>query len=197
MSNPLGDLPKIGDVLSPAWISRLRTGLTLAVLLILVLVAVRIGLNRISEPFPQSEEAPICTPTDLAAGDKVRPGDVTVSVVNAGGADGLASRTLSDLADRGFGRGQLGDADEDAPRVVNSQIWTTEGKTAAVRLVRSYLDGKVKIIEREGPFAGINVVVGEEFDETKDGKQQVSARQDEQTCAPTVPVEDQDGPLDG
>lgn len=191
--NPLDELRKVTGSISPAWMGRIKSTATLAALVLLVFVAVRVGLDRVSEPFPQSEEAPICTPTDLVSGDVVRPEDVTVSVLNAGGPDGSASRTLSDLNDEGFGRGQLGDAPEDASRVVNSQIWTTEGTTAALKLVRSYLDGKVTIIDREGPLAGLTVVVGERFPGVKDGqdgKNKVVVRSgDETTCVPTVPAE--------
>ena len=191
--DPLAELRKVKAAIGPAWLARIKSTVTLAALVLLVFVAVRIGLDRVAEPFPQAEEAPICTPTALVAGDVVRAVDVTVSVLNAGGPDGSASRTLSDLNDEGFGRGQLGDAPEDTPRVVNSQIWTTEGTTAALKLVRSYLSGKVTIIDREGPLAGITVVVGEKFPgvkDSEDGKDKVVVRSgDETTCVPTVPVE--------
>lgn len=192
MDNPFKDrakelprVPRPSDVLSPTWLGRLRTAATLIVLVVIVFVAVRIGLDRVAKPFPQSEETPICTTTDLLAGDTVEPNDVTVSVLNAGGADGLASRTLSDLGDRGFGRGQLGDAPEGA-RVASSQIWTSNGPTAAVRLVRSHLSGKVEIVDREGPSAGITVVVGAKFSEVQDGRKKLRARDDETTCVPTT-----------
>lgn len=188
--NPLDELRKVTAAIGPAWLARIKSTATLAALVLIVFIAVRIGLDRVAEPFPQSaEEAPICTPTDLVEGDVVRAGDVTVSVLNAGGPDGSASRTLSDLTDESFGRGRLGDAPEDTPRVVNSQIWSTDGPTAAVKLVRSYLNGKVTIVDREGPLAGINVVVGEKFPGVKDGKQKIMVRADESTCVPTVPVE--------
>ena len=186
---PLDELHKVTAAIGPRWLARIKSTVTLAALVLLVFVAVRIGLDRVAEPFPQSEEAPICTPTDLVVGDVVRTREVTVSVLNAGGPNGSASRTLSDLSDESFGRGQLGDAPEDTPRVVNSQIWTTEGTTAAVKLVRSYLNGKVTIVDRQGLLAGINVVVGEKFPGVKDGKQKVKVRANESTCVPTVPVE--------
>ena len=189
MKNPFDDVPKPSDVLSPEWLARLRTGVTLAALALLLLVAVRVGFDRVAEPFPQSEETPICTPTDILAGDAVEPGDVTVSVINAGGANGLAGRTLSDLGDQGFGSGQLADAPEGTKRVVNSQIWTTEGPTAAVRLVRSYLKGKVTIVDRQATTVGVTVVVGENFRDVKDGKSRFRAKDDETTCVPTAPVE--------
>lgn len=189
MSNPFNDLPRLTDVMSPAWVARLRTTVTLAVLVLLVYVAVRIGLDQVAEPFPQSEETPICQPTAVQDGDKVSSGDVTVSVLNAGGPDGLASRTMSDLRDRGFGGGQLANAPDDTPKVGKSQIWTNDGTTAAVKLVRSYLKGRVRVVDREGPAVGINVVVGNEFKGVKDGRAKVTVRDDETTCVPTAPLE--------
>jgi hypothetical protein len=190
MSNPLGDLPRLVSGISPAWRARLRAGATLGVLLLLVAVAVRVGLDRVSEPFPQVEEPPLCTPTDLQAGDRVQPEQVTVSVLNAGGPSGLASRTLSDLVDEGFGRGQLDNAPEDSPRVRRSQIWSPEGSTAAVRLVQSHLQGRTRVVERQGPAAGITVVVGENFETVKDGRGAVRVTAEaETTCVPTAPAE--------
>lgn len=188
-STLLDDVRRSVGSLSPAMVARLRSALTLAALLLLVLLAVRIGVDRVSEPFPESTEPPVCTDEALAAGDTVEPGDVTVSVLNAGGANGLAGRTLSELADRGFGRGDLGDAPEGTRKVVRSQIWTTDGETAAVRLVRTYLLGKVTIVDREGPLPGLNVVVGTKFRDVKNGTAQTKAGEGETTCVPTVPAE--------
>lgn len=197
MSSPFGDLVTRARSISPAWRSRLRTGATLLVLLVIVAVAVRIGVDRVAEPFPESADPPICTDTPVSAGDAVRAGEVTISIINAGGANGLAGRTLSDLVDRGFGRGQLADAPEGTRRVRNAQIWTTDGATAAVKLVRSHLAGKVTVVEREGTLGGITVVVGEDFSDVKDGRKQVRARADETTCVPTVPVESPAAPAAG
>ncbi len=189
MSGLLDDLTRYARSIGPVWLARLRTAATLGVLALLVVVAVRVGLDRVAEPFPESADPAICTPTPVAAGDPVLPGAVTVSVINAGGANGLAGRTLSELVDLGFGRGELGDAPEGTRRVATSQIWTTEGTTAAVKLVRSYLKGKVTIVERDGPVGGLNVVVGEGFKDVKKGRAQFRAESDETTCIPTAPVE--------
>lgn len=195
MSNLSPDLSGLRESLGPVWVARLRSGITLAVLALLVVIGVRVGIDRVAEPFPQAEDAPICTETQLSSGNAVRREDVTVSVLNAGGANGLASRTRSDLVDRGFGEGQVGDAPEDAPRVANSQIWTTEGPTAAVRLVRSHLQGPTRIVDREGPGAGITVVIGENFSDVTDGRDVARARGAETTCVPTVPPETVDDTL--
>lgn len=189
-STLLDDARRSVSSLSPALVARLRSAITLAALVLLVLLAVRIGVDRVSEPFPESAEPPVCTDETLAAGDTVVPGDVTVSVLNAGGANGLAGRTLSELADRGFGRGDLADAPEGTRKVVRSQIWTAGGEeTAAVKLVKTYLLGKVTVVDREGPLPGLNVVVGTKFRDVKDGTAQTKAGEGETTCVPTVPAE--------
>ena len=188
-STLLDDVRRTARSLSPAVLTRIRTIATLTALLLLLFLAVRIGVDRVSEPFPESSEPPVCIETAVEAGDTVAPGDVTVSVINAGGANGLAGRTLSELTDRGFGRGNLSDAPDGSPKVVRSQIWTTDGETAAVELVRTYLLGKVTVVEREGLLPGVNVVVGTKFRDVKDGKAQATAEDDETTCVPTTPAE--------
>ncbi len=43
-----------------------------------------------TEPFPEKADAPTCVDAVVAVGDVLRPGAITVSVLNAGGRDGLA-----------------------------------------------------------------------------------------------------------
>jgi hypothetical protein len=195
MDNPLTELRRLTDPLGPVWTARLRSAATLTVLVLLVVLAVRVGFSQVAQPFPQAEDPPLCTDTDLDEGDRVRPDDVTVSVLNAGGEAGLASRTLSDLNDRGFGRGALQNAPEDTPRVTNAQIWTTEGRTAAVRLILSHLTGTVRVVDRSGPAPGVVVVVGEGFGGIQDGRAQLRARGAETTCVPAVPAESVTAPV--
>ena len=172
--------------MSEAWIARLRAAATLTVLVLLVLVAVRVGVNQVSEPFPESQDAPICTTLDLAQGDDLRPADVTINVLNAGDQSGLAGRTLSDLQDSGFGIGDASDAPDDVEAVANAQIWSPDGTTAAVRLVRSYLQGKVRVVDRASPSAGLTVVVGGNFGGVKEGRAKVKVKVDQTTCVPTI-----------
>lgn len=195
MDDALTGLRRLTDSLGPVWTARLRSAATLMVLALLVVLAVRVGFSQVDQPFPGDEDPPLCTVTDLDEGDRVRPEDVTVSVLNAGGADGLASRTLSDLNDRGFGRGELQNAPDGTPRVANAQIWTTQGRTAAVRLIRSHLPGKVRVLDRSGPAPGVVVVVGENFGGIQDGRAQLRARGPETTCVPAVPAESVTAPV--
>ena len=186
MSDHRPGRPQVSEVLSEAWIARLRAAATLTVLVLLVLVAVRVGVNQVSEPFPESQDAPICTTLDLAQGDDLRPADVTINVLNAGDQSGLAGRTLSDLQDSGFGIGDASDAPDDVEAVANAQIWSPDGTTAAVRLVRSYLQGKVRVVDRASAPAGLTVVVGGNFGGVKEGRAKVKVKVDQTTCVPTI-----------
>ena len=58
-----------------------------------MLVGVTWGWSAVTAPLPKYEDPPICEDTTLAAGDKVYPDQVTVSVINAGNREGLASQT--------------------------------------------------------------------------------------------------------
>ncbi len=69
-----------------------------------MLVGVTWGWSQMTEPFPGKVDAPICVDTSYAAGDELFVQDVTVSVLNASGREGLAGRTLPQLEDAGFAR---------------------------------------------------------------------------------------------
>ncbi len=168
--------------MNPRLLGHLRTVATLAVLGVLLLVGVAWGLSAVSEPFPETADPPICVDSPVSEGDVLRPGGVTVSVLNAGERSGLASTTLDDLVDREFAKGQLNNASDEDVR--SAQIWSADGSTAAVRLVRSYLGGKVEVVEREGPAAGITVVVGDQFPGVKKGRGQVKVDADGTVCSP-------------
>ena len=65
--------------------ARLRTLITLAALLVLMLLGVSWGWAQMTKPFPGKVKASICAPTSYKAGDQLAVQDVTVSVLNASG----------------------------------------------------------------------------------------------------------------
>jgi hypothetical protein len=166
--------------------TRIRSAATLAGLLVLLLAGVAWAWSAVSEPFPEREKAATCTSTVVSPGDKVYPDQVTVSVINGGTSDGLAGRTLTELAEAGLDRGELGNAPDAQVNV--AQIWAEDVDNPAVRLVLSFLGDGAKVVRRDAPLPGVNVVVGEEFRGVGEGRKFAPAREEATICSP--PVED-------
>ncbi len=170
---------------------RFRSLATLAVLGVLMLVGVTWGWSAVTAPLPTYEDPPVCENTTLAAGDKVYPDQVTVSVINAGKREGLAGQTMEQLVAKGFVRGEIANAPSQA-KVSGAQIWTDDPKSAAVVLVATYLSKKgrgVEIKEQESDALGINVVVGDQFKAVVAGRKAVAAKSDATICSPPVVAE--------
>lgn len=162
---------------------RLRTLAVLSFLGMLLVVGVTFGFAQVAKPFPQREDAPICVDTEFAVGDILRPAAITVSVLNGGERDGLASSTAEDLEEQGFARGQLSNAPSDST-VASAEIWTSDRQNPVVQLVRSYLGGRVKIVDRAAPSVGINIVVGDQFPGVRQGREEIAVQQSGSVCSP-------------
>ncbi len=163
--------------------ARQKSVLTLATLAVLLLIGVSWGWSAVTEPFPQGEEVATCSPTEVAKGDKVYPDQVTVSVLNAGGREGLAGRTLDELVRNGFGKGDLDNAPVDAG-VDLVEIWTDAPRSPAVQLVASHLGNDVRVLRRDSGAPGVNIVVGNEFSGVITGRRMRVAGQDTTICSP-------------
>src|SRR3546814_555058 len=108
------------------------------------------------------QPAALCDSRAIAKGAKVRPTDVTVSVYNASRRSGLASGTMADLMERGFGKGKSGNMPES--KVSRVEVRATSKSDPAARLVASQF-GRGTTITTDYPSTGegIVVVVGEKF----------------------------------
>ncbi len=168
--------------MTPRTLGYVRTAATLGVLALLLVFAVTRGLDAVSEPFPESAAAPVCEDSAISKGDILRPGGVTVSVINAGDKQGLARTTLEALEKQGFAGGEV--ANQPEPGVVSAQIWSPEGRTPAVRLVQTFLGGNVRVLQRDAGVAGITVVVGDQFPGVTKGRFQVKVGKDGTVCGP-------------
>jgi hypothetical protein len=167
---------------------KFRSLATLSVLGVLMLVGVTWGWSAATSPLPDYEDPPICDNTTLAVGDNVYPDQVTVSVINAGGRDGLASQTMEQLVAKGFFQGSTTNGSAEA-KVNGAEIWTDDPDSAAVRLVATYLakNGKgVTVKEQEPDELGINVVVGDGFEAVVTGRKSIAAKSDATICSPPV-----------
>jgi len=162
--------------------SRLRSLVTLAVLGGVLALAAMWGWSAISQPFPQRERPPVCVEREVARGDTLEAGDVTVSVWNAGTRVGLAGLTMDLLSEAGFHEGSEGNT-PGRRRIERVEIWTEQPRSPAVRLVASHL-GKVDIVRRQADAPGVLVVVGDGFDDLRPGRKQVKAQRPTTVCGP-------------
>ena len=162
-----------------------RSGLTLLGLALLVVLGGLWGWSAMTEPFPGKAEAPKCVATVVQPGEKVFPGQVTVSVYNASGRDQLASRTMAEFVDAGFAEGDTGNAPRSA-RVVRAAIWAPTLGNPDVRLVASRLGPSTRVVSREGLGVGVTVLVGDRYAGLVKGRPSVRAQEEAEICSPPV-----------
>ena len=144
------------------------TAVTLAVLMVLLVVAAVVGFNALFAPLPGSDEpsaaasSPSCTAEP--AGKRLRTKDVKVNVFNAGTRAGLAGSTYDALRSRGFKGGEIGNAP--SANVRRAQVWIVEGEEDAGRLVARQIAKKAKphlVSADEDLGSGVDLVVGNGF----------------------------------
>jgi hypothetical protein len=167
--------------------TRLRTLITLAVLSVLLLGGVAWGWEQVKKPFPGKVDVPICVNTTYAAGEELFVQDVTVSVLNASGREGLAAKTLQDLEDAGFAAGQTANAPKGTVALTApSEIWVSDADNPGAKLLRARL-GQVPVrTDVVSPAAGITVVVGDGFEALRQGPDSVLLDADAVVCSPPV-----------
>ncbi len=162
-----------------------RTAATVTVLVVVLLVGASWGWSALTQPFPGKVDVPTCVDRTVAAGEKLYPDEVVVSVLNAGTREGLAGRTMQLLTDEGFGQGDSGNAPKGTDVAV-AEIWADDPGSPAAALVASRFGSRVQVVRRDTSTigAGVVVVVGDGFDKLHKGKSQVTADTDAQVCGP-------------
>ena len=141
---------------------RARSASTLTALTVLLLGSGAVGWKALTAPFPEPEALPTCVETQVRVGDVVFLDQVTVSVYNGSRTNGLASRTMADLVERGFHRGDRGNAPKRIKRGV--QIWTTDKTNAGAQLVAAQFRNPrivTKVAGEEPLGPGVVVLVGD------------------------------------
>ena len=170
-----------------------RSAITLAILAVVFLASVAWAWSRVTDPFPEKVEAAPCTDTLISEGSDLAPIQVMVTVLNAGGANGLASKTQGQLAAYGFAAGDTGNAPSNTGPVA-AQVWSSDANAADAMLVAAYLGKDVEVIDQPSGYPGITIVVGKRFKGVKQGPPTVTAKTDSYVCVPPAPVEEQ--PID-
>ena len=167
--------------------ARLRTGLTLAVLGVLMVTGVAWGWSQMTEPFPGKVEAPICVDTSYEAGQELFVQDVTVSVLNASRREGLAGRTLQDLEDVGFAEGETANAPVGTTLTTPAEIWVTDETSPAAKLLRRRVGPVPVRADVVSPAPGVTLVVGDAFGELRaNGPSSLVLDADAVVCSPPV-----------
>jgi lambda repressor-like predicted transcriptional regulator len=163
---------------------RLRSAATLAVLVVLLLVALVWGVSALTRPFPAAEVIPDCVDTQVAQGAEVTTDQVVVSVFNASTRNGLASQTLSRLVTRGFVPADTGNAPE--VEVKGVQVWADDPQNPAVDLVAQQFR-KARVVPGSSLGPGVVVVVGDGFKSLRPQKgapESVTAAANAVVCTP-------------
>ncbi|WP_191907802.1 LytR C-terminal domain-containing protein [Nocardioides cynanchi] len=161
-----------------------KTLLTLAVLAVLVLVGVTWGWASLTSPFPHRAAAQgPCVTTTLQPGDRVSAPKLIVSVFNASNRVGLAESTMSQFEAQGFGAGDVGNAPQ-GTSVQFAQVWSTDPRDPAVRLVLSRLGRLAHVIKRTHSGPGVIVVVGTRFQKLVPGLSSVKVTTPTTICSP-------------
>lgn len=169
---------------------RTLTAATLAVLTLILVVGAVVGVRALFAPLPGSEdEEEIAAPPAAAsckeqirAGKRVRAKDVAVSVFNAGSQGGLAERTRSQLEERGFLPGDVGNA-PDGLEVQFVRVLAPTRKDPAARLVARQFGQKtfIQVTDQDyGP--GVDVIVGSDFAGLVDAPKRMRAKVDGSGC---------------
>lgn len=162
-----------------------RSAITLAVLAVVFLAGVTWAWSSVTEPFPEKVPAAPCTDTLIRAGEDVAPPQVLVTVLNAGGADGLATKTMDKLIAAGFGEGETGNGPADSGPVA-AQVWASDPGDPAAILLASYLGQDVEVVDQPSGYPGVTIVVGKRFKGVRKGRETVTAQTDSYVCTPPL-----------
>lgn len=144
---------------------QITTAATMAGLVVVLCLMAVFGYRAATQPLPGSDASSTsqCSKNEISKQYYVRPGDVTVSVFNAGASSGAAGRLMQSLQDRGFQPGDVANAPSRV-HVRLAEVHATPAYRTSAQLVARTLGKGVKVVvpaRKAGP--GVDVYVGPRF----------------------------------
>lgn len=167
---------------------RETSGRTLAILAGLTVLMLVLGLYWVTRPFPSLTsygDSSACVDTQVAAGQKVHPSEVVVSVYNAGRKSGGASNAMKIFMRRGFAPGDTGNAGTAGVQKV--EVWADPTNPAAKLVAAQFGPGTPILDGKPSLGDGIVVVVGDGLRRWHPRVAAVVAQSDTFICGPKVP----------
>ncbi|WP_165872916.1 LytR C-terminal domain-containing protein [Nocardioides jejuensis] len=168
--------------------TRETSGPTLATLVGLTVLMLVLGLFWATRPFPSLSSysnSSSCVDTQVAAGQRVHPSEVLVSVFNAGRKSGSASKAMKKFMRRGFAPGDTGNAGTAGVKKV--EVWADPSSPAA-QLVAAQFGAGTPIVDGKPVLGdGVVVVVGDGLHTWHAKVPSVTADADSFICGPKVP----------
>jgi hypothetical protein len=168
---------------------RLTTAGTLAALCVVLVVMTIWGVKSATAPLPSlnTSSEPTCSANEVDVQKYVYRKDITVSVYNAGGRQGLAGDTMARFESRSFQAGEVGNAPT-GTKVARAEVRTTKQDDPAAQLVAENLGTNVPIVVSEDEMGpGIDVFVGKTFRHLKtDGPSRLKLAAPVTHCVPVT-----------
>lgn len=167
----------------------LTSAITLLVLVAILVLGVMLGVKTLFAPLPEDPKpaaspSPTCSEKTVKKGQRLRSTQVVVSVYNGGTRAGLADTTMRALTNRGFKQGEIGNAPPDV-EVAKVKIYTTERNDQAAQLVARQFGRKTKVTIADADLGpGVDVVVGNGFDELSKARRVIVAERGSSVCVP-------------
>jgi hypothetical protein len=167
----------------------LTTVVTLLVMVGILVLGAMIGVKSLFAPLPGDDDpsatpSPSCSDKVVKKGQRIRSGQIQVSIFNGGTRAGLADQTMRALTRRGFKEGAIGNAPE-TTKVKRVRVYTTETNDMGARLVARQFGRETKVVITDvdlGP--GIDVIVGNGFEKLVKAKRVIVARRSSSVCVP-------------
>jgi hypothetical protein len=171
----------------------LRTPITLAVLVVLVVGGALVGWGLATQSVPSlsgSDDKVPCKTVRLRPGAVLRISQVTVNVYNAGTVAGLAEDTQAALVDSGMRPGTTGNA----PAEIESKrtlVLDPQPRSAAVQLVKAQFKTPVRVRKVGDDLArGVDVVVGDRTPKLRaSGRSKITVDVTTEVCVPRASLQ--------